>query len=57
MSKRTVTMKTLVDSNVNLRMRVHQLECELAAYKARGFWPKLVELVGGCAKSEKGKCK
>lgn len=35
MSKRTVTMKTLVDENAQLRMRVHQLEVEIAGYKAR----------------------
>lgn len=50
MSKRTVTMKTLADDNVNLCMRVQQLEIVLAGYKVRGFWPRLIELV----KSGKG---
>lgn len=50
MSKRTDTMKTLVDDNANLCMRVQQLEIVLADYKARGFWPRLIELV----KSGKG---
>ena len=35
MSKRTVTMKSLIDENAQLRMRVHQLEAEIADYKAR----------------------
>ena len=50
MSKRTVTMRSLADDNVRLRMRVRQLQIELANYKARGFWPRLIELV----KSGKG---
>jgi hypothetical protein len=52
MSKHTVTMKSLIDENAQLRVKVHQLEAELAAYKRR-FWPRLVELV----KSGKGKRK
>lgn len=31
MSKRTVTMKSLLEENVRLKMRVHQLEAELGA--------------------------
>ena len=50
MSKHTVTMKSLIDENAQLRMRVHQLEAENVAYKRRRFWPRLVELV----KSGKG---
>ena len=45
MSKRTVTMKSLIDENLLLKMRVERLEAEIAAHKARGFWPKVVELV------------
>ena len=45
MSKHTVTMKSLIDENARQRMRVHQLEVEIAGYKARHFWPRLVELV------------
>ena len=45
MSKRTVTMKNLIDENLLLKMRVNRLETEIAAHKARGFWPKVVELI------------
>ena len=40
MSKRTVTMKSLIDENAQLRMRVHQLEAEIADYKARSAAPQ-----------------
>lgn len=45
LEKRAHTMKTLVNDNVDLCMRVQQLEIVLAGYKARGFWPRLIELV------------
>lgn len=34
MSKHTVTMKSLIDENTQLKMRVHQLETELVSCKA-----------------------
>ena len=43
--KRTVTLKSLMDENAQLKMREHQLTAELAALRARSFWPRLVKLV------------
>jgi len=40
-------MGGLIEENHRLKMSVHQLEAELAGYKARAFWPKLVKLVRG----------
>lgn len=34
MSKHTVTMKSLIDENTQLKMKLHYLEAEFAAYKA-----------------------
>lgn len=33
-----------VTENALLQMRVHRLEAELAAYKARSFWPRVLNL-------------
>jgi len=35
MSKHTVTMKSLIDENAQLRIHAHKLEVEIAGYKAR----------------------
>lgn len=40
MSKHTVTMKSLIDENAQLRIQVHQLEAEIADYKARSAAPQ-----------------
>lgn len=52
MSKHTVTMKTLMDENAQLKMKLHNAEREkveaqaaLAAYKGRSFWQRLVNLL------------
>ena len=39
MSKHTVTMKSLIDENARLKIRLHLLEVEIAAYKARSAAP------------------
>ena len=45
--KRTVTMKTLTDENAQLKIRLHDLEVELANWRAKSFWTRLVWLVAG----------
>ena len=40
MSKRTVTMKSLIDENAQLRIHAHRLEVEIAGYKARAAAPQ-----------------
>ena len=40
MSKHTVTMKSLIDENVQLRIHAHKLEVEIAGYKARAAAPQ-----------------
>ncbi len=40
MSKHTVTMKSLIDENAQLRIHVHKLEVEIAGYKARAAAPQ-----------------
>ena len=40
MSKRTVTMKSLIDENAQLRIHAHKLEVEIAGYKARAAAPQ-----------------
>ena len=39
MSKRTVTMKSLIDENAQLRIHAHKLEVEIAGYKTRAAAP------------------
>lgn len=33
-----------VMENMLLKMRIHQLEAELSAYKARSFWPRVLNM-------------
>ena len=40
MSKHTVTMKSLIDENAQLRIHAHKLEAEIAGYKARAAAPQ-----------------
>jgi hypothetical protein len=40
MSKHTVTMKSLIDENIQLRIHMHKLEVEIAGYKARAAAPQ-----------------
>lgn len=40
MSKHTVTMKSLIDENAQLRIHAHKLEVEIAGYKARAAAPQ-----------------
>ena len=40
MSKHTVTMKSLIDENAQLRIHAHKLEVEIASYKARAAAPQ-----------------
>ena len=40
MSKRTVTMKSLIDENAQLRIHAHKLEVEIAGYKTRAAAPQ-----------------
>lgn len=40
MSKHTVTMKSLKDENIQLRIHAHKLEAEIASYKARAAAPQ-----------------
>ncbi|MDD3546027.1 MAG: hypothetical protein PHG96_11820 [Kiritimatiellae bacterium] len=40
MSKRTVTMKSLIDENIQLRIHTHKLEVEIASYKAWAAAPQ-----------------
>lgn len=40
MSKHTVTMKSLIDENIQLRIHAHKLEVEIASYKARTAAPQ-----------------
>ena len=40
MSKRTVTMKSLIDENIQLRIHTHKLEVEIAGYKTRAAAPQ-----------------
>ena len=40
MSKHTVTMKSLIDENAQLRIHAHKLEVEIASYKARAADPQ-----------------
>lgn len=40
MSKHTVTMKSLIDENAQLRIHAHKLEVEIASYKARAAVPQ-----------------
>ncbi len=40
MSKHTVTMKSLIDENAQLRIHAHRLEVEIAGYKARAAAPQ-----------------
>lgn len=40
MSKHTVTMKSLIDENIQLRIHAHKLEAEIASYKSRAAAPK-----------------
>lgn len=40
MSKHTVTMKSLIDENAQLRIHAHRLEVEIASYKARAAAPQ-----------------
>lgn len=39
MSKHTVTMKSLIDENIQLRIHAHKLEVEIAGYKTRAAAP------------------
>ena len=43
---RTLTLKSVTDENAQLKMRVHELECELAKWREKGFWSRLVWLAG-----------
>jgi len=36
----------VTDENAQLKMRVHELECELAKWREKGFWSRLVWLAG-----------
>ena len=40
MSKHTVTMKSLIDENIQLRIHAHKLEVEIANYKTRAAAPQ-----------------
>ena len=40
MSKHTVTMKSLIDENIQLRIHMHRLEVEIAGYKTRAAAPQ-----------------
>lgn len=40
MRKHTVTMKSLIDENAQLRIHAHKLEVEIASYKARAATPQ-----------------
>ena len=40
MSKHTVTMKSLIDENIQLRIHMHRLEVEIAGYKTRAATPQ-----------------
>ena len=40
MSKHTVTMKSLIDENAQLRIHAHKLDVEIASYKARAAVPQ-----------------
>ena len=40
MSKHTVTMKSLIDENAQLRIHAHKLEVEIAGYKSRAAAPQ-----------------
>ena len=40
MSKHTVTMKSLIDENAQLRIHAHKLEVEIASYKTRAAAPQ-----------------
>ena len=40
MSKHTVTMKSLIDENIQLRIHAHRLEVEIAGYKTRVAAPQ-----------------
>ena len=40
MSKRTVTMKSLIDENAQLRIHAHRLEVEITGYKERAAAPQ-----------------
>lgn len=40
MSKRTVTMKSLIDENVQLRIHAHKLEMKIAGNKTRTAAPQ-----------------
>ena len=40
MSKHTVTMKSLIDENIQLRIHAHKLEVEIAGYKTRAATPQ-----------------
>ena len=40
MSKHTVTMKNLIDENIQLRIHMHKLEVEIAGYKAQADAPQ-----------------
>ena len=40
MSKHTVTMKSLIDENARLKIRLHMLDVEIASYKARAAAPQ-----------------
>ena len=40
MSKHTVTMKSLIDENAQLRIHAHKLEVEISGYKTRAAAPQ-----------------
>ena len=40
MSKHTVTMKSLIDENAQLRIHMHRLEVEITGYKAQADAPQ-----------------
>lgn len=51
MSKHTVTMKSLIDENRQLKMELHNAEIgkdayrqALKDYKARGFWARVFDV-------------
>ena len=52
MSKHTVTMKSLMDENAQLKIRLHKLETEIAVhwrkagedYDRRRFWRRLASV-------------
>ena len=50
MSKRTVTMKSLLDENVLLKMRLHQLEAELSNAQPQQRKTEITHTLGGAAK-------